>query len=125
MLKSSQRLAKQEKENERLRRVIKLMAGSEGGSSGDEEMAAEALEYGEGGDEEGSVTASEQDETPAALWDGDDYVYRCVECWGEIDDGFCFLCAREHVCAVASWLTGFHIIELLFLGHTRRKSTLQ
>jgi hypothetical protein len=98
------------------------MAGSEDGGSGDDEIAIEGLESGDEDDEDGSVTASEQEETPAAVWDGADYVYRCVKCWGEIEDDSCFVCGCEHVRTVTSW-RGIAFTELLFTGH-RRKSRL-
>lgn len=97
-LKHVQSLAQKEKENARLRRVINLLASplDDEGENIQENTAADAA----GVEDDGSSVAAsdtEDSEIPVAVWDPADRVYRCVDCWGEIDQGVCFSCLREHV----------------------------
>jgi hypothetical protein len=49
------------------------------------------------GSEDDSDSQASDEAIATATWDEHDRVYRCTKCYGEIDEGVCSWCLKEHV----------------------------
>jgi hypothetical protein len=97
-------LAAQERENERLRSVIKLLTSSSKDFKADESEEEYVMACPDGGNEVPAESSSESDDASSdkkevleAYWDENDSVYRCADCNGEVLESVCAFCGKENV----------------------------